>query len=263
MRASTHPTGLRFGGTTVGWRVRRHTEMKTLDKVLLLRQYGRLRSKEPMRQYRNRLYAPERILALAERHATGEPTKREARRQYVVCVCAAFETYWREFVRVTIDRHRMPPTTFAHLKRMSFTLADVHCILGRKVTVGELMSCSFVFQGTQAVNAALSEILQLDLFGEFAKARFAITEVPDKTHDKRKPMAKAELFGRDILRSTCPDIERCFTVRHDTVHGSGALHRLPVDTPRLLANSVWQFNLFLGMHLEQLFSRLWGPEVKS
>lgn len=211
-----------------------------------------------MRQYRNRLYAPQRILALAERHATGEPTKREARRQYIVCVCAAFETYWREFVRVNVDRHRMPDATFAHLKRMSFNLSDVHSILRRKVTMGELLSCSFSFQGSEAVNAVLTEILKLDVFTEFAKAQFEFQAVPDKDHKKGEPLNRVVFTGRNILKETLPDIDRCFTVRHDTVHGSGALHRLPIHTPEHLANSVWQFNYFLGSHLEQTFASLWG-----
>ena len=232
--------------------------MKPLEKALLLRKSARLRSKEPMRLFLNRLREPGRLLKLIEGQPLSAATKREARRQYLVCVCAAFETYWREFVRVNVDRHRIPASALEHLKRVSFTLADVHKVVGRKVSLGELVSCSFSFQCAEAVNVAVSEILQVKVFSEFAEARFSLREVRPKKSSRKRPPFKSEIAGRDILKSTCGAIDRCFAIRHDTVHSTGIVHRVAEREAVLVANAAWQFNTFVGTHVERRFSTLWG-----
>ena len=232
--------------------------MRPIEKALLLRKSAHLRSKEPMRQFLNRLREPRRLLELIESRPLPTSTKLEARRQFLICVCAAFETYWREFVRVNVDRHRIPKSAIEHLKRISFTLADVHSIVGRELTVGELISCSFSFQGTDAVNSAFSEILQVKLFSEFSEACFQIREIPRKNRAKKEPLARSDLLGKDVLKGTCAAIDRCFTIRHDSVHSSGTIHRVAERETWRLENAAWQFNVFLGMHLEGRFAKLWG-----
>jgi hypothetical protein len=233
--------------------------MKPIEKALLLRKSARLRSKEPMRLFINRLREPERILKLVERQHVSSATRLEARRQFLVSVCAAFEGYWRAFVRVNVDAHRIPASALEHLKKISFTLADIHNVVGRRLTMGELVSCSFAFQGPDAVNASLSEILQTKVFTEFAKARFTIREVPQARRPKKRPLLRSELTGEQMLKSTRDDLERCFEVRHDTVHNTGALHRVTEMDALMIANSAWQFNTFLGAHIEKRFAELWGP----
>ncbi len=104
----------------------------------------------------------------------------------------------------------------------------------------------------------LSEILQVDLFSGFSDARFSVRERPPKKPRKKRAFFTSEILGRDILKATCPDIARCFTVRHDTVHSTGTMHRPAARETRLIANSAWQFNAFVGMHLEGRFAELWG-----
>jgi hypothetical protein len=232
--------------------------MKPIEKALLLRKSARLRSKEPMRLFINRLREPERILELVERQHVSAATRLEARRQFLVSVCAAFESYWRAFVRVNVDAHRVPASALEHLKKLSFTLVDIHNVVGRRLTIGELVSCSFAFQGPDAVNNSLSEILQTKVFTEFAKARFAIREVPQARPPKKRKLLRSELAGEQVLKSTRDDLERCFEIRHDTVHSTGALHKVTEMDARTIANSAWQFNAFLGMHIEQRFAELWG-----
>lgn len=232
--------------------------MKAIEKALVLRRSGRLRSREPMRLFLRRLREPERILAVLERGGLRESSKQEGRRQYLVALCAAFESFWREFVRVNVDRHRVPKESLDAMKRLSFTIADIRNVIGRKLTLGELISCSYSFQGADAVNVALSEILGIKVFSEFAGARFAIREVPRKTRPKRRALLKTEILGRELLQSTLPAIQKAYTIRHDTVHNTGAVHRVTERETRVIGNAAWQFSAFLGMHLEGTFGRLWG-----
>ena len=213
-----------------------------------------------MRLFLRRLREPERILNLIERSEVRESSKQEARRQYLVAVCAAFESFWREFVRVNIDRHRVPRASLSALKNVSFTIGDVQSILGRRLTLGELISCSYSFQGTEAVNAALSEILRFKVFSEFAGARFAVREVPRKNRPKSRALVKTEILGRDVLKSTLPAMQKAYAIRHDTVHNTGAAHRVAEREARTVANAAWQLNTFLGMRLESKFDQLWGRQ---
>ena len=232
--------------------------MNTLERALALRKSAHLRSKEPMRVFLNRLREPRRILGLVERSRIHPATKLEARRLFLVSVSAAFEAYWREFVRINVDKHQVPVSTISHLKRASFSLGDVQRIIGKKLTLGELIASSYSFQGTDAVNAALSEILQVKLLTEFGEAEFTIREVPRKNRSKKRPLASALIRGRQILKGTCPAIERCFVIRHETVHNTGTIFRVHDRETRLMENAAWQFNAFLGMHLESRFKEIWG-----
>lgn len=232
--------------------------MKPLERALALRKSAHLRSKEPMRVYRNRLRQPERILELVEKRVEQIATKYEARRLFLVSISAAFEAYWREFVRINIDKHKVPIGTISHLKRASFSLEDVQRIIGKKLTLGELIASSYSFQGADAVNFALSEILQIKLFSEFREAAFEIREIPRKKRSKKRPLATTTIRGRQILASCCPIIERCFAIRHETVHNTGRIYRVGDFEAQRIENAAWQFNVFLGMHLERRFNEIWG-----
>jgi hypothetical protein len=175
----------------------------------------------------------------------------------LVSAAAAFEAFWREFIRVNVDRHRAPPATLEHLKRASFTLADVQNILGRKLTLGELVASTYPLQGTEAVNAAFSEILQIKVFSELSSGQFAIREISRKNRARRRPLASATVKGSDILRTLNPKVDRCFEVRHDAVHSTGTLHRVSQRDAVLLENAVWQFTAYLGLFLENRFDNLW------
>ena len=54
--------------------------MKAIEKALLLRKSARLRSKEPMRLFLNRLREPDRLLSVVEAQPLRPLAKHEARR---------------------------------------------------------------------------------------------------------------------------------------------------------------------------------------
>lgn len=237
--------------------------MKPIEKALILRKSARLRSREPMRLFRRRLREPERILGIIEGSEAPESSKQEARRQYLVAVCAAFESFWREFVRVSVDRHRVPRATLDALRGASFTIGELQSVLGRKLSLGELISCSYSFQGPDAVNSALSDILQFKVFSEFGSARFAVREVPRKKSPKGRLLLNTEIAGTDILKRTLPAMQKAYTIRHDTVHNTGASHRVAEREVWTIGNAAWELNTLLGMHLEGKFDQLWGRPRRS
>lgn len=211
-----------------------------------------------MRLYRNRLHAPRRVLELVESSSQSPATRYEARRQFIVSVCAAFECYWRSLVRLSLDEKSIPEGSLQHLNKISFTLGDVQSVVGKRLTIGELVACSFSFQGPDAVNKALSEILQIKYFSDFGSQSFRLEEVVDLQGAGNREPAVLTLTGVQLLRNFLRDVEKCFEIRHDTVHNTGALHRVSDRRVPQIENSVWQFNLYMGLHLEHRVDRIWG-----
>ena len=84
-----------------------------------------------------------------------------------------------------------------------------------------------------------------------------IREVPRKRRSKHQPLVKTELGGSKVLKTTVALVKKAYEVRHDTVHNTGAAHRVSDHETREIANAAWQFCTFLGMHLEGTFDKLW------
>ena len=185
------------------------------------------------------------------------------------------ELFWRALARTSIDRCRPPVSALGRLKKTTFTLSDIQTIVGRKVSLGELIAASYSFQGTTALNAAFSEILQINVFSEFAKQEFVIVEAewyklvtaaaaagsvePLKSWTSKREPLKRIITGRDILKRDCELVDRCCAIRHDSVHSSGQGYPVKANETVRIANAVWEFNMVLGMFIESRFDALWSP----
>jgi hypothetical protein len=219
--------------------------MKPLEKVFAVRRNWPFRSKDPSIAYRNRIRRAEKVLTLSERHGDRN-AKFEARRLYVVAACAAFETFWRDVVRDAIDEGGVTLKSSPLLARTTFAVADVAEILGRKVTLGELVAACYTFQTPAVVDEALSAILGTKAFAEFAKWEVRVEEVPRKNRSKKRGALVSEVWKGEQWLRLIPRIERAFAVRHDTVHDAGTRHWLSLRDAFELENAIWQFNDFLG-----------------
>ncbi|MBK8323404.1 MAG: hypothetical protein IPL06_11850 [Betaproteobacteria bacterium] len=198
---------------------------------------------------------PREVLRLVEQHASDEAMKEDARRQFVVSMATAFEMYWREFFRFSLDKRRPTDEQLAHLTKVTVTLADVGAILGRKLTFGELFACAYSFRGPDALNAASSAVLRANAFEEFANAK--ITVQPIETPNMRAPLPPLKVItGRDVLKSSLPGLERCFKIRNATVHDSA---RGLVLSPRDVGQMELQlstFNIMVGAFVEGRLDKL-------
>jgi hypothetical protein len=232
--------------------------MRPLEKALALRKSAHLRAKEPLAVYNRRLQAPRKILELVEGTALPPRVKREARRLFAVTVAAAFESYWREFIRVTVDTNNISAQHLAHLRKVSFTVAEVHDIVRRQVSLGELVAGTYTLQGMDIVAQAWSELLGIDFLKRFSECRFAIIEEPRKNRSRPRPIARTVVAGKDILRRHLKNLQRCYVVRHDTVHDTGARHRLSERDPLAFENASFNLIIFPSLFVENEVERLWG-----
>lgn len=222
--------------------------MNPLTKTLELRKNYKIKSREPMRAYQRRISLARDILQLIERNGR-ESSKQEARRLFLVTVAAGFELYWRDLIRAVIDRKKVTLKEYPKLRNINFTLADIEQIIGNRVTLGELLSCSYTFQNTKVVNEVLSCILNINAFTEFGKAKFQIQEIVRKNRSKKQgSIFQQIIYGKSILNNI-KKIEKCFEIRHATVHDTGTRYRLSKIETLLIENAVWQFNTFFELFI--------------
>jgi hypothetical protein len=199
--------------------------MKPLQKAILIRESAYLKSQSPHIAYRNRLKGPEQILYIIESSNVKNSIKLEARRQYIVALCAAFETYWRDFFKLMVDLYKIPVEKGSQLNKIVFTFADMREIVGRKLTLGELVTTAYVFQSLDAVNQAASEILGIDAFRTFAESKIRVSEVPRKNRSKKHgKLLQQDVPGKTVFKNIS-NIEKAFKMRHETVHHTGTRYR--------------------------------------
>lgn len=225
---------------------------KLIERVLELRQAARLRERRPARLFETRLRRPRQVLSLVEKHADSEELRHEARRQYIVTLATAFEVYWREFFSFSLDQYRAPHASVSHLTKVSVTLADVGAIIGRKLTLGELISCAYSFQGVEALNAAASAVIEMDAFALFRKSNFRIDVVRKKGDEKPHPKPITQT-GVDVLTSALPQVKRCFTIRNEVVHNIGRRVQPSLKELFEIEGCMSTFNVFFSLFLQGQF----------
>ena len=222
--------------------------MKSVERALEIRKGSAWKSRDPYLAFQHRLSGPRRLLALAEGSPQKPRVKLEARRLFAVALCAAFESYWRDSVRVLVDYGGLGETPLRSLGKATFTLLDLQEVLGRKLTLGELAACSYTFQSPDVANQALSDVLGFDAFSEFKSTRFQVRQQLRRSGDRRRTRALTGITGAAILRAV-PIIEQCFEVRHDTVHHVGTTFRLRREDVFRFEHAMWLFNSCMALFL--------------
>lgn len=229
------------------------TAPRPIQRALELRDAAPLKDRRPDRIFDKRLNEARELLDLAEEHAKSEAAKFEARRTYIVHLATAFEVYWREFFRATTDRVRPSSAGFSHLTKVTLTLAEMSTVLGRKLTLGELLSCAYSFRGVDALKFAASSVLQLDAFTEFGKTEYEIKVLPHKRLAKSLRRKIWRYKGAQILKSSLPLINECYRIRNETVHNTGFRVRLTRHEVFPMEAQMRTFNIFFSLFLQGRF----------
>ena len=173
--------------------------------------------------------------------------KCEARRLYLVVLCAAFEIFWRDFLKLCIDEFRPNEEQLSHLTKQSFTIAEMAEIASKRVSFGELISYGYRFQSTEAVNRAFSEVFSFDAFGGLGRATFGLFEPMSRKRKPVREMFRRPMHGSSILK-LCPKIDACFKIRHETVHNLGTIHRVSRRQVLDFEGAISTFNHVAGIH---------------
>lgn len=225
--------------------------MKTVEKALEQRKAAVLKSKNPDRAFQNRIKGPKRLLELAENSSEPPRVKLEARRLYIVALCSAFEIYWRDLIRQVVDGYSLTPPSGRTFGKPSISLSDLTQVIGKKLTMGELISCSYTFLSVSTVNKAISDLFGIDAFSEFNKFKFVLQEVPRKNRKSNKPLLREVITGNIALKEI-GFIEECFAIRHETVHHTGIRCRPSRMSLFKYDHAIWLFNAFFGLFVGTL-----------
>lgn len=207
--------------------------MRSTEKIAELRRFAHLKALDPERAFERRLEAPRRLLGLAEARISRGADKLEARRQYVVALCAAFEVFWRDFFRRCIDDAEITPMHVQHLTKPSAGIADVAFLLNKRVSLGEFVSCCYTFQSCETVDRAFSEVFKIGAFAEIAKEKLRFVE--------KGGVREGVVHGSQIV-ALASLIDRCFEVRHETVHNMGVGFRPSLQQVRDFEAAMQLFN---------------------
>lgn len=231
--------------------------MNIIEKVLKLRKSAPLKAKKPFEAFRNRLSKPYAILFIVEKNTRSNALIHEARRQFVVSLASAYEMYWRDFIKTTIDDSRIKELHLETIRNAKFSFDELHQIMGQKLTLGELVSATYTFQSTDVINRVAKDIFNIDLFASFAKAKYKMTveEVVKKRKNKKHRAFSQIIKGKDILRDR-KYIERCFEIRHETVHDTGARFKLSRKNIQKMQGVMFYFNWLLSSKLEDEIEKI-------
>lgn len=230
---------------------------RVVQRAMGLRGVAPLKERRPERLFDRRLKEPWKILREIEDSDLDQRAKFEARRMFVVALATAFELYWREFFRVMIDQCARSGASLTHLTKTTVTLGDIATVIGERLTLGELVSCAYSFQGAEALGATASTVLKLEAFGSFRKMPYRFEEVPYRNRSRKHGASVATVIsGREILDRAMPAISHCYSMRNETVHNLGTKYELTMADVTAMYEQVSTFNIFFGLFIERQFQRL-------
>ncbi len=225
------------------------------DKALALRTSLPLKAKEPFWTFQGRMRHPRAILTMLEKNGAPSAVLFEARRWYVVALCAAYEVYWRSFVKVTLDTSSLKLADLGSLRKNKFSFEDLRSIFGHQLTLSELVAAAYIFQGTDVVNQVAREVFNLDLFGALADKKYRITiEVGGNRKGKFESKSTVVRKGQDVLRFR-PLIDKAFSIRHETVHDTGSRFRLSSAKAAAISSAMFEFNVLVSLCWESILNR--------
>lgn len=214
-----------------------------VEKALQIRANWLRKTRRPQTAAAQRLRPALELSYLVDKHLPrNEQAQLEARRNLVIALVASFEIYWRETFRHVIDRERISADRFKKLDRVTFSLAEADTILGKKLSLGELVACCHTFQSAEAVNGLASAILGRDFFREFHGKEFLIAPA-DRKDRHIKP---AKLTGAQVFEIHLPNVVRCMKLRHDLVHDWPSRVRISRKEVGEMHGSISTWNIFVG-----------------
>ncbi|MCH8011806.1 MAG: hypothetical protein IIA61_07650 [Candidatus Marinimicrobia bacterium] len=225
--------------------------LKPIDKALLLRKSKHLRSKEPLQAFGRRMNSPRKILNIIESSNNSNRIKLEARRQYIVSLITAFEIFWREHIRITIDSYQLTEKHLSKIRSHKFSFGDLHAVLGKNLTVGELLTSAYSFQSRMGIERLINDLFDVNLYSELrsGKLKVVITLVDD-------PELKENVVKMDfLLNGAIPALDKCVAIRNSTVHDTGTIYRPSENSLRQYESWIGMYNLFVGVGVEGVFQK--------
>ncbi|MDD5756955.1 MAG: hypothetical protein PHR23_06725 [bacterium] len=226
--------------------------MNPIEKALKLRKSIPLKSKEPYWAFQNRLIKPNRILSEIEKIIKNKSLLYEARRQYIISLCAAFEIFWRDYVKITLNKYKLTEKSLENIKNIKFTFKDIHNILGYKLTIGELIASIYTFQDPDIINQVANEVMGFDFYKILSKTKYQITIEIVK---EKSIISDKTVDGKEILENIkC--IKKCFLIRHEAVHDTGNRFRVTRKNIAAMHNAMHLFILIGGLCWESEVEKL-------
>lgn len=227
--------------------------MRTITRALDYRKSLPQTAREPFRAFLSRLDHPISVLHMVEASRVPSAIAFEARRQFIICLCAAFELFWRTFFRTAVNTRSAAEIDLTKVRNRTFRFDEVSTILHTRLTLGELLTFSFGFQGPNAVSDFAKDVFRLDLAGILGNAKLTATIEAVERADQQTEGRCVVVAGDAILRER-PLIERCFAIRNEAAHASGARYRPSAQSVESYYDAMCRFNMYASVALDMALS---------
>lgn len=174
-----------------------------------------------------------------------EEARPEVYRAMCVRVIAILEYGIRESIRHPIDLAakygKLPRSVTVKLSAQKLTIADVHDVFSRDITLGELATANASLREPNVAIAYASSLLGVKFGAEIAKYG-----TPGET-----------LSGQEAL-AAIEHIEKCIQIRHEAAHGIATNQVLEEGTVVKFCSSTMTFAFVFGTCFQIAFDRLIG-----
>jgi hypothetical protein len=242
--------------------------MNPVEKALKLRNSLPLKDKRPFNAFIKRVFYSFQVTAIMDKLPVNQAKiskKRlkyhesilfELRRQCIVAMCAAYEIFWRDFFKFTFDQNFPSGKLPGGLRSKNIDIGQLTQIIGEKLTIGELISLSYTFRGTEEINTVVKNMLDFDLFARLSKStqKFGFQTGKD-IGEGFVAFPQTGTTGKYILQNSGL-IEKAFKIRDQTVHNTAERLQLTEKQIAGIFIEVFLFNIHAAVEIEKIVSEL-------
>lgn len=229
-----------------------------LDRVLDYRKSLPQTARHPFRAFDARVRRPLALLRFVEKANAPSPFLLETRRMVAITYCAAFEVFWRTYFHSALNAAPESKLDLNSIRDTRFTFDDLQTILNSRVTMGELLTLTYSFQGPDSVFDFCHNVLAFGLEEHLGKMKAKVTLQRLGPRGEACVSESVVASGVAVLRDV-PAIRQCFRVRNEAAHGGGTRYRPTYDQMRSWYDAMCRFNMMCWYSIE---GHLKGERIK-
>jgi len=172
------------------------------ERIIEARLARRGRSSVPYSFFLDKIDLADKLLGIINKRTRDPRLLREARGQFVTSATTAFEVYFREMLRKSIDEGQVDIGKVPELEKERISVADLEWMKTKHVSAGELAYSAYNFQSLENINKVFSGVIGRDF----------ISAVRERTYD-------CPIHGKERIREDFYErVRELVEARHTFVH---------------------------------------------
>lgn len=214
--------------------------LKELKLILESRRNRRKRSSVPLFFFLDKYRDADDLLIQIHKNIKNRRLLQEARKQHVISLVTALETYFRDTIIWLINKKKVNISNLVSKVDKKFNIAEIDIIHKERISSGELIATQFNFQNLKIIDELFSLVFQVNFFRMVKQYKFYYA-------DKKTDFIQLD----DDFYS---DLENLLKLRHNFTHDINFKDRLNLNTVRNLSNNLIMFINFVDFLITNLLS---------